>query len=83
MSDTIQVVRVDGDVPHFRIDQPVDEGWIGTVASIIVEGLPGDYVIVPAGDVIELIEELGPPFVMRDYDEPANSRWVSKWMVKR
>ena len=57
MTDTIQVVRVDGDVPHFHIDQPVGEGWVGTVAPIIVEGTPGDYVIVPAEDVIELTEE--------------------------
>ncbi len=53
MTDTIQLVRVDGDVQHFLIDQPVFEGWVGTVAPIVVEGPPGDYVVVSADDVIE------------------------------
>ncbi len=50
----MQVVQVDSDVPHFRIDQPVEDGWVGTVAPIIVQGPPGDYVVVPAENVIEL-----------------------------
>ena len=33
---------------HFSIDQPVADGWVGTVAPIIVEGPPGDYVVIPA-----------------------------------
>ena len=53
----MQVVQVDSDVQHFRIDQPVEDGWVGTVAPILVQGPPGDYVVVPAENVIELIEE--------------------------
>ncbi len=65
----MQVVRVDGDVQHFRIDQPVEDGWVGTVAPILVQGPPGDYVVVPAEHVIELTEEA------EEFDDE-NDRWL-------
>ena len=73
----MQVVRVDGDVQHFRIDQPVEDGWVGTVAPILVQGPPGDYVVVPAEHVIELTEERHRPTEMLQGD-PIH-RWVSGW----
>ena len=42
--------------------------------------LVGEVVFYPE-DVIELTEELGPPFEMRDHDEGASHRWISGWEV--
>ena len=84
---TIQVVQVDDGIEcELASSNPLAEG--GPYEIIVISDVPAKsltmhnkLVLVPVDAAIELTEEPGPPFEMRDNDEPATRRWVSDWEV--